>query len=116
MLLSAGMSRRFGLESSPNSYIAPGEKWPYGSLREGAAPEAYLAQWMSKTFRGALEARGWTQVKASEKLGMSTHTIHDLLEGKSWTSFAVIARIEQRLDIDLWSKIHKTQAGMQKRR
>ena len=55
-------------------------------------------------------------MKASEKLGMSTHTIHDLLEGKSWASYAVIARIEQRLDIDLWSKTHKFHAGMQKRR
>ena len=84
-----------------------GEKWHYGDLVSDAPPEAYLARSMSKKFLSALATRGWTQVTASEKLDMSTHTIHDLCLSKSWASFAVIARIEARLNIDLWSTAHK---------
>lgn len=105
------MVRRLGLASKPNDYMVPGQEWPFCGLVDDAPPEAYLARSISRNFTEALNKREWTQVEASERLGMSTHTIHDLLGGKSWTSFAVIARIEQRLNINLWSTAHKLAGG-----
>ena len=50
-------------------------------------------------------------MQASEKLGLSTHTIHDLLNGKTWPSMAVVARIETRLHAQLWTGAHELAAG-----
>ena len=103
--------KRLGLESKPNAYLKKGQKWPDGHLVDDAPPEAYLARSISRKFHEVLKTRQLSTVKASEKLGMSTHTIHDLLNGKSWARFSVIARIEQRFNVDLWSTAHKLRAG-----
>ena len=107
--------KRLGLESQPRTYLKPGQKWPDGQLVDDAPPEAYLARALSRRFRDALNTRELSNVQASEKLGMSTHTIHDLLNGKSWARFSVIARIEVRLSAELWNTAHRLRAGMPKR-
>ena len=103
--------KRLGLESQPRDYLKPGQEWPDGQLVDDAPPEAYLARSISRKFREVLNTRELSVVKASEKLGMSTHTIHDLLNGKSWARFSVIARIEHRFNVALWSTAHKLRAG-----
>ena len=40
----------------PNSYLAPGESWPYGDLADDAPAEARLAQAIAKNVHRALEA------------------------------------------------------------
>ena len=110
LLLSASMSRRLGLDA-PRSYLAPGQGWPYGDLIPGTPAEVYLARSLSRNFRGALKDRRWSQQKASGLLGLSTHTVNDLYHGRSWPSIAVIARIEQRLNVDLWTTAHKLAGG-----
>ena len=62
-----------------------------------------------------LKTRELSILKASKKLDMSTHTIHDLLNGKSWARFPVIARIEVRLNAELWNTAHRLRAGMPRR-
>ena len=103
--------KRLGLESKPNDYLEQGQEWPDGQLVDDAPPEAYLARSISRKFREVLKTRELSVVKASKKLDMSTHTIHDLLNGKSWARFSVIARIEHRFNVALWSTAHKLRAG-----
>ena len=106
--------KRLGLESQPRTYLKPGQKWPDGQLVDDAPPEAYLARSISRKFREVLHTRELSITQASDRLDMSTHTIHDLLNGKSWTRFSVIARIEHRLNVELWSTAHKLRAGQKR--
>lgn len=95
------VSRHLGLKSQPNDYLASGEEWPDGKLVDDAPPEAYLARSVSSRFRRLLGYEDWNQKQASEQLDISTHTVNDLFHGKTWPSFAVIARIEHRLSATL---------------
>ena len=91
------VSRHLGLKSKPHDYLAAGQQWPDGKLVADAPPEAHIARSVSSRFRRLLADKGWNQKEASQHLDMSTHAVHDLYHGKSWPSFAVIARIEHRL-------------------
>ena len=94
----------------PNSYLAAGERWPYGELVDDAPAEARLAQAIAKNLSGALGPRGLTPETASKDLGLSPHTIRDICEGEIWASYAAIARIEDRLGFPLWASSRRMAA------
>lgn len=109
------MTRRLGL-AAPREYLAPGQEWPYGDLLPDAPFEVHLAEAVSRNFRRMLNVRNLTLLKASERLDMSIHTLHALLQGKTWTNIAIIARIEQRFNVELWAGAHRMAGGVDYRR
>ena len=109
------MGKRSGLEPSPNLYLAAGEKWPYGDLVDDAPHEAHFALGVSRRFNSAIEARDWRIRRASERLGISTHTIYDLLKGNSWGTIPTIVRIEMALEIEIWDYEHVKKLKRQRR-
>ena len=96
------MGRYLGLDAKPNEYLAYGEEWPEGRLVADAPSEAHMARHLSSRFRRVLEDEGLDQKQASQRIGISTHTVNDLYHGKSWPSFVVVARVEQGLGVTLW--------------
>ena len=96
--------------SPPTSYLAQGERWPYGDLVDNAPAEARLAQAIAKNVSGALKSRGWSYEKASDKFKVSVHTNRDICDGERWVSFAAISRIDQHLPFPLWASSHRIAA------
>ena len=108
------MGTRSGLAPRPNLYLAEGAEWPYGELRKAAPHEAHFALGVSRRFNNAIEARGWSIRRASEELGISTHSIFDLLKGNSWGTLPTIVRIERALKIEIWDYEHVKKLNQQR--
>ena len=105
------MPRRGGLRSHPRDYLAPGLRWPEDELDADAPPEAHLAQGVSRRLRGHLEREELTVRAAAAATDVGVTTLHNIVRGKVWTDIAILARIERRLDVDLWSDEHRDDEG-----
>ena len=96
------MPKRLNLEPHPRCYLASGT-WPDGPLVKRPPPEAVLAQHISTTFRNACTFRGLSTRQAAAVLKISQKAVHNLINGHSWPDLPMIARVESKLGIQLWT-------------
>lgn len=99
------MGRRIGLESRPSLYVESGE-WPHGELVVDAPPEAHLARGAALRLHEAMESNRWGLRKTSRKTGLSTKVLANLLHGHTWPTLPTIARLEMRLETEIWGDEH----------
>ena len=62
-----------------------------------------LAQHISTTFRDACTFRGLSTRQAAAVLEISQKAVHNLINGHTWPDLPMIARVEGKLGIQLWT-------------
>ena len=103
-------TRRASLAPYPRAYLVKGARWPDGSLKASAPPEALLAREVSQRLRDRCRSRfedhhcdrGFDLDRVVAVTRASRAAIEDLLDGRVWVDLPTIARLEGRLDIPLW--------------
>ena len=104
------MGRRRDLKSSPSIYVGSGE-WPHGELAADTPPEAHVARGVALRLHGAMESRRWGLRETSRQTGLTTRVLHNLLHGKTWPTLPTIARLEVRLEVDIWGDEHTSMSN-----
>ncbi|MYA85670.1 MAG: helix-turn-helix transcriptional regulator [Acidimicrobiaceae bacterium] len=99
------MGRRTGLESRPSLYVESGG-WPHCELAVVAPPEAHLARGAALRLHEAMESNRWGLRETSRKTGLSTKVLANLLHGHTWPTLPTIARLEMRLETEIWGDEH----------
>ena len=105
------VTQRDTLKSYPRDYLAKGDAWPDGRLRDGAPPEAVLAREASQRLLAKCRSRfedhdadrGFDLDRAAAVAELAPTTIADLLDGRIWGDLPTIARIEGRLEVPMWA-------------
>ena len=104
------VTQRKALKSYPRDYLANGETWPDGRLKDSAPPEAVLAREVSQRlltrcrsrFQDYDADRGFDLDRAAAAAKLPPTTIANLLDGRIWADLPTIARIEGGLEVPLW--------------
>ena len=99
------MGRRKYLKSSPSIYVESGE-WPHGELAVDAPLEAHLARGAALRLHEAMESHRWGLRETSRQTGLSTKVLANLLHGHTWPTLPTIARLEMRLETEIWGDEH----------
>ena len=104
-LLCPGVPSRRGLRSRPRDYLVACGRWPGGPFHPDTPREAYFLIDVA-TRLGELCAdqstRGVTVTAIAQRANLSTQTVFNLLEGKTWGDLPTIYRLEVALSVALW--------------
>ena len=100
-----GVPSRRGLRTRPCDYLSPSGRWPHGPFRTGTPREAYFFIDVAKRLRELCDdkkAQRVTVTAVAEQANLSTQTVFNLLEGKTWGDLPTIYRLEVALNAHLW--------------
>ena len=99
------MPSRRGLRSRPRDYLRPEGSWPEGPFDAGTPREAFFAAGVARRLRDLCDeagAHGVTVTAVAERANLSTQTVFNLLEGRTWGDLPSIYRLEVALSAALW--------------
>ncbi|MFF0144483.1 helix-turn-helix protein [Amycolatopsis sulphurea] len=84
---------------APRDHITAG-RWPAATLDGDHA--AAVAQAVARRLAAAMQEHGWSIAELHRRAGVNRQTITNVLDGRVWTTIAVIADLERALDWELW--------------
>lgn len=97
-------SRR-GLRSRPRDYLSPSGLWPDGPFDADTPREALFFIEVAKRLKEFCDehrTQGVTVTAVAGRANLSTQTVFNLLEGKTWGDLPSIYRLEVALGAVLW--------------
>lgn len=101
------MPRRRGLEHPPIEYLADGEQWPDGDLRDDAPDVAQFIQRLVRRLNRECGPEAELSIyEVAKKAKVNPQTVTNLLKGKTWGDVPVIFKLEAVLERRLWSHDH----------
>lgn len=99
------MTHRRGVRGAPRDYLAAGAAWPDRSVPAGESAaitrSVAIAATVSERLRDALGGRSVAGV--ARDADVSRSTIYDLLSGGTWPDLVTVTKLEDALDVDLWT-------------
>lgn len=85
----------------PRTHIEAGQ-WPHGRLRDTAPVEAHYCQALARQLGSAMATSGLSLHALAELTGVGRQTIVRTVSGETVPDLGTVARLEARLDVDLW--------------
>lgn len=99
------MPSRRGLRSRPCDYLSPSGVWPDGPFAADTPREVWFFIGVVQRLREICDKQrvhGVTVTEVAQRANLSTQTVFNLLEGKSWGDLPCIYRLEVALGAALW--------------
>ena len=96
---------RRDLRSRPCDYLLASGLWPDGPFDADTPREALFAVGVARRLKEFCDdqgAQGFTVTAVAERANLSTQTVFNLLEGKTWGDLPSIYRLEIALGAVLW--------------
>lgn len=97
------MPSRRGLRPRPSDYLKSRGSWPQGPFRADIPDEArFFIEVATRLHALCYDDTDMTITAIAEKANLSTQTVFNLLEGKTWGDLPSVYRLEVALGARLW--------------
>ena len=97
------MGARRDLKATPKEYLVDETTWPAGPLKE-SKPEVEFLMEIARRLKEQVDATSVRSV--ARAAGIDPQTVINILKGNTWCGVPTIFRLEQALQIHLWSRRH----------